>query len=116
MSEPILEDMNYSLVFLVPKQPFFTWLEEVLQSSGRRMKGFYFEEENVACLIPRIQSFRSQEELTIFLNQLKTSLLTRTLGEIGTDAKHCPELSANTFDSFFDLKIRDKVWLATQKQ
>ena len=115
MSEPTLEETIHSLVFLVPKQPFFTWLAHALRSSGQSVEDFYFEEENMACLIPHVASLGSNESRSQYLDQLKKQLLIKTFGGIVTDWKQCPEVNSRTFDEFFDLKLRDKVWVAKQE-
>jgi hypothetical protein len=111
MNEPLVEETNHSLVFVVPKKPFFAWLDHMLQTTGRSISDVYFEEEDIACLIPNIASLGSNERLNPYLNQLKKQLLIKTFGAVVTDWKQCPEISSNTFDEFFDLKIRDKVWV-----
>jgi hypothetical protein len=113
MNEPVMEETNHSLVFLVPKQPFFEWLDHMLQSTGRSVNDVYFEEEDMACLIPNIASMGS-ESLNPYLNQLKKQLLTKTFGAVVTDWKQCPEINSSTFGEFFELKIRDKVWIMNQ--
>ncbi|HWY32513.1 MAG TPA: hypothetical protein VNX46_17245 [Candidatus Acidoferrum sp.] len=113
MNELVVEETNYSLVFVVPKQPFFEWLDHMLQNTGRSINDFYFEEEDMACLIPNIASMGS-ESLNPYLSQLKKQLLTKTFGAVVTDWKQCPEINSSTFDEFFELKIRDKVWVTNK--
>jgi|SRR5580658_2912533 hypothetical protein len=111
MNEQKLEEIRCSLVFVVPKQRFFMWLEEVHNRSGRRAPFKYFEEEDLACLIPPLGTF-SQSNLQLFMNELKPKLLIKALGGVVTDSSDLPEINANTFDDFFTLKTRDIVWSA----
>ena len=114
MNEPELMETKHSVVFLVPKPPFFEWLDQVLQNRGLIMKDIYFEEEDMVCLIPSIGSLGSNEKLNTYLDQLKKQLLVKTFGAFATNWEECPEINPRTFDSFFELKMRDKVWTAKQ--
>jgi hypothetical protein len=79
MSSLKVEETNYSLAFLVPKPAYFMWLGQVVQASGLSINGSYFEEEDLACLIPRIGTFTS-ESLTEYLSQVKRQLMVKTFG------------------------------------
>jgi hypothetical protein len=99
---------EYSGVFLQPKPEFFIWLEMVLTKQRLSKEQIYFEEQDIACLIPSVTKFKSAE-LKSFLDTLKLKLLVMALGGFITDRSDFPEISSETFDVFFSLRFRDNV-------
>lgn len=106
------EDLSSFFVLIAkPKPRFFAWIEETLdvEFQGQlKANQVYFPEEDCAWLIPK--GFESSEGYMDFVQLLKPIILYKQFRELWVPGASFPsEITADTFDEFFELELRENV-------
>ena len=94
-----------------PKAPFWEWIEEMSKSDilKRAPKNMYFSEESPVWLIRSMGGFDTQEDRENYIESLKPSLLRSEVETISKDFSKFEPGSADIFDIYFDLDVRDRI-------
>jgi len=98
-----------SALILKPKEMFFIWLDSVCKANGVDRSEVFFQEEVSIFLIKNHSSFDSQRLFEKYIKYLKPGILKKQLSQYG---RVDVELSERVFDQFFDIELRDNVFVA----
>ena len=101
-------NLDFSLLIVTAKQPFIEWIKTFMVKQGLGSYDVYFPEQDSVWLIPKIERFSEPGSYDEFIDEIKSRLLLAELynyGAVETDFSH--PLNRETFDAFFDLKLRN---------
>jgi len=105
-------NLDFSLLIVTPKQPFVEWIKTFFTKKGLGNYDIYFPEENSVWLIPKIERFSKPGSYDDFLDEIKPRLLLAELYNFGAvEADFGYPINKETFDTFFDLALRNEAAL-----
>ena len=114
LSSISLATREFSLLLVDPNEKFITWLREIANRKGMELWRIYSSEENTVLVIPPVGSFSAPGSFKSFIEDWKSRLLSAELTRFGLTPKEFGRsLTAETFDDFFSISVRDTVHFVT---